>query len=153
MKAWLYQVLNAEAKAWPYYVGDRPKQRRSIKDSLQTLRRALDCKAQWGNAYQTLGKVENSLHYAWSAGEHYRTASYEGYNQRMAEAIKRLGIPTIDNYPADFVKLCRVVISGPLIAVGNQQIDKEPGALSYRQLREVAELYREAGSTLYNFEV
>ena len=29
MNAWLYQRLNHEAKAWPYHVGNRPKQRES----------------------------------------------------------------------------------------------------------------------------
>ena len=145
MKAWVYRVLNADAKAWPYHVGNRPEQRNSIKRNLETFRNALTCVY----AHQTRSYTgENSLYYLGK----YRT-NWSHYSDEIAKALIRLGIPTIDCRTADFGKLVRVSLGGPMIALTDAEIDPESSALSYRPLHEVAQGYKEAGCTLFNIAI
>jgi hypothetical protein len=162
MKAWLYRELNAHAKAWPYYQGDRAKQRKSIRDSLQHCIDALTTSA----AYVSIGKGENALHYysaplgGWSDKSSYPCrCKLSGFGSREARMYQRLGLPVIDMTEANYAKLAKVVCSGPMIAYGYEEPDTVPRAdgtfhgLQYRPLREVARAYRDAGATVHNLDL
>lgn len=142
MKANVYRELNHDAKAWPYYVGNRAKQRASIKSQLKTLRAMLattDC-------YVCRGLGDNySVYY-----EDGNRTQHSGFSDRRAFFYRDLGFPFIDHHTAERGALCKAVIAGPMIAVGNDRVDATRNSLSSRPLREVAELYRQAGSTICN---
>lgn len=151
MNTWLYRVLNADAKTWPYHVENRPEQRNSIKRNLERIRNVLACK----HAHQFKGYTgENSLNYAclskWNKSGYATRVSLSRYSDAIYEALIKLGVPTIDCRSADFAKLCKVSISGPMIAIEDREIESESHALAYRPLREVAQEYKAAGCVLYN---
>jgi hypothetical protein len=151
MKAWLYKRLNHEAKLWPYYVGNRAKQRGAIRSDLETIRDALATK----DAYVSLGKGDNVLHYQAGSAKpssiKYGMCSRSGFGEYDAETYRLLGLPIIDMRPADYDKLATVVVKGPMVAVGDQPVDASWGALSFRRLAEVALGYQQAGAVLHNF--
>lgn len=60
------------------------------------------------------------------------------------------GLPIIDSREASFDKLVRLVLRGPMVAVG-RAADPEPyHALSYAPLTYVAEAYRSIGADVRN---
>jgi hypothetical protein len=148
MRAQLYRVLNTDAKAWRYHVGNRQAQRDSIKSHIETFRKALACK----DAYQMVAHTgENSLTYAYKTTHGSCSTSWSRYSDEIAQALIGLGVPTIDCRSADYSKLISVAISGPMIAVGDQQVEESKHWLSYRPLAEVAIGYQSAGCKLHNF--
>lgn len=153
MKTNILRKLNADAKSWPYYKGDRVKQRRSIMDSFEMLCQIWSApQFPWGapGAITVRGiHGETSLHYKGKYGD----ATLSGAGPKDFEFYVGLGIPGIDCMPAEFTKLARVSINGSMYALPWHRIDPTPGALSYRPLPEVARGYADAGCRLYNIEL
>lgn len=150
MNTWLYRFLNAQAKAWPYYKHDRAKQRGSIKSHLHTVRSVLATKDAYCVVSHT-GDVSVQYEEQQSYNGLYSHCSVTGMSLDWAAAFIRLGVPVIDCQPADFARLCKVSISGPMIAVGHQSVDKgKYGALNYQSLRTVATSYQQAGCVVTN---
>jgi len=145
MNTFVLRYLNAKAKAWPYYVNDRAKQRRCIRDNLKTLRIGMATK----DAYATMGRGGNSFHYQNDKGSR---AYVSGQGDDEITFLAMLGFPVIDSRHASYEALIPVVVRGPLIAYGEEKVDpvKEHMSLSKRPLDEVAQLYKEAGAKVSN---
>ena len=115
MKAWLYQRLNHEAKTWPYHVGDRVKQRESIRRDLDHIRDAL----RTNGAHVTVGHGGRTLHYVCKDGYSSRLSGFGEYD---TETYRRCGLPVIDYTTADYKALCDLIIRGPMVAVSEREI-------------------------------
>jgi hypothetical protein len=111
--AWLYQRLNHEAKAWPYHVGNRAKQRESIKRDLEHIRDALRTKG----AHVTVGHGGNTLKAEGRDGNQWTLSGFGPYD---VETFRRCGIPVINYTTANFGKLCDLICHGPMVAVGER---------------------------------
>jgi len=113
MNAWLYQRLNHEAKAWPYHVGNRPKQRESIRRDLQHIKDALTAKG----GHVTVGHGGNTLKAVGHDGNNFTLSGFGSYD---VETYRRCGIPVVDYTTADYGKLCDLICHGPMVAVGDR---------------------------------
>jgi len=113
MRAWLYQRLNHEAKAWPYHVGNRSKQRESIRRDLQHIKDALRTKG----AHVTVGHGGNTLKAVGQDGNNFTLSGFGSYD---VETFRRCGIPVVDYTTADFGSLYDLIVSGPMVAVGDR---------------------------------
>jgi hypothetical protein len=94
--------------------------------------------------YLSIGRYGFTLHFG--AGVMLSGYDCDGIK---AECIAA-GLPIIDSRQAPFEKLVRVVLRGPIVAVGRAP-DPEPyHALSFAPLAYVAELYRSIGADVRN---
>jgi len=153
----IYRYLNAQAKAWPYYAGDRAKQRQSIRDGVRMLRQMFSCRYEDG----TLGAVCTRSYagdVSLSFGQHkdgkltIGRTTLSGLGDADFEFYKALGVPCVDCYTADYDKLFKVVVAGPLYALPGDKVDERRSSLSYHPLVEVLAGYKAAGATLFNLE-
>jgi hypothetical protein len=94
--------------------------------------------------YLSIGRYGFTLHFG--AGIMLSGYDCDGIK---AECIAA-GLPIIDSREAPFEKLVRMVLRGPIVAVGRAP-DPEPyHALSFAPLAYVAELYRSIGADVRN---
>ena len=63
-----------------------------------------------------------------------------------------VGLPVIDSRPVPFEALTRLVLSGPMIAVGEPPGTPPYHGLSYAPLAVVAAAYRAAGAVVLNLD-
>ena len=98
-----------------------------------------------------LGRGGFSLHYV---NEYGGQSSLSGYD---CEAVKQqaiaAGLPVIDSRCADFDKVVRLAISGPMIRVGGTPEPEPWGAFSHAPLVVVARAYAAAGAEIYNLDL
>ncbi len=98
-----------------------------------------------------IGRRAFSLHYLNAYGGR---SSLSGYD---CNAVKQQAVaaelPVIDSRCADFDKVARLAICGPMICLGDVP-DPEPwGAFSYAPLVAVAREYAAAGAEVYNLDL
>lgn len=92
-----------------------------------------------------LGIGHAGFHLEWANG------SLSGYDcDELKRACIARGLPVIDNRDVPYGAICRIVISGPLVAVGKHADPPPWGALSYAPLAVVAAACRAAGAEVQN---
>jgi hypothetical protein len=80
-----------------------------------------------------------------------RGSRQSGYDcDTVKAAAIAAGLPVIDSRRVDFDAVARLVISGPMIAVGEPASPDPYTSLSYAPLAVVAEAYRAAGAEVFN---
>ena len=92
-----------------------------------------------------LGIGHAGFHLEWKGG------SLSGYRcDEMKEACIGRGLPVIDNRNVPYGALARIVISGPMVAVGGPAEPPPWHALSYAPLAVVAAACRAVGADIHN---
>lgn len=82
-----------------------------------------------------------------------RGCRLHGYDvEPMRAACIAAGLPVIEDREVAFETMARLVISGPMIAVGEEPSATPYHALSYAPLSDVAEEYRRAGAEVFNVQ-
>ena len=82
-----------------------------------------------------------------------RGAHLSGYDDdAIKAACIAAGLPVIDSRKVEFSTLARLVVSGPMVAVGEPPSRPPYHAFSYAPLAIVAAAYRAAGAELWNLE-
>ena len=77
-----------------------------------------------------------------------------GYDcESLKAACIAAGLPVIDSREVPFAVVCRLVVSGPMIAVGEPTSPEPWHALSYVPLQAIAQAYREAGAEVFNLDL
>ena len=80
-----------------------------------------------------------------------RGAHLSGYDcETVKTACIAAGLPVIDSRMVDFAAVARVVVNGPMIAVGEPPSPPPYHAFSYAPLAVVVAAYRAAGAELWN---
>ncbi|MGB8842303.1 MAG: hypothetical protein WCC64_14680 [Aliidongia sp.] len=82
-----------------------------------------------------------------------RGAHLSGYDgDAVKAACIAAGLPVIDGRRVEFATLARLVVSGPMVAVGEPESEPPYHAFSYAPLAIVAAAYRAAGAEVWNLE-
>ncbi len=81
----------------------------------------------------------------------YGNTCLQGYERETAKTMCiASGLPVIDSRNIEFEALIKIVVSGPIIAVGREADPRPWGSLSYAPLGVVAAAYRAAGGEVHN---
>ncbi|WP_342153446.1 hypothetical protein [Methylorubrum sp. SB2] len=75
-----------------------------------------------------------------------------GDETEILEACRAAGLPVIASRPVPFDRLAHLVMSGPMIAVGEPPDPPPHHGLSNAPLAVVAAAYRASGATVFNLE-
>lgn len=103
----------------------------------------------------SIGRGGFVLHFGWGA----RLSGYDC--ETIKAACIAAGLPVIDSRMVDIDAVMRLVIRGPMVAVGEEPSAPSPDqvrsslwtALSYAPLAVVAAAYRDAGAEVWNLDL
>jgi hypothetical protein len=162
MQALLYRILDAEARNWWHHAAlrrsgnkaeARTAERRSIRHGLTMWREAQD---GFGAHLVISARGDVSLSYGQGKTGAKGSCRVTGMHTApdVAIAIARyLRITAIDNRPADYNALAKLVISGPMPAQSERDLaeprDGWPTAFSYVDPTAWAVMHRAVGSLVY----
>jgi hypothetical protein len=91
----------------------------------------------------SIGRAGFTLHY-----EHGRLSGYD--NDRVKREAIAAGLPVIDSREAPYDLLAKLVVKGPMIAVGETPSPRPWHGFSYAPLADVAAAYRAIGAEVHN---
>lgn len=102
----IYSLLDSDARGWPYYEGDRVKQRKSIRDHVRSIKQTLA-----NGGYATISATGGK--FTLSIGDGH---TLSGYSPHVILAAYLAGVPVLDfrevSRMIDIVRLPLPVIGG-----------------------------------------